>query len=263
MEELSRLVGLLSEAGRRPTSGVHVGRLGSAAQGLRRKIGVQVRQLEREAAGLGPESALSVRSRRARLQLEALSESLRSSLARCGADGLARREDRERLLEDASLKRSSGDDSRKAKAALTRTRDLLRAGLEQMAGAHDLVDEDEAILRGVEAHHKRIADSVRSARAFVRRLRRREHRDRFKMTAAIVLFYCAVLYVAMSRLPFRTIFAKLFNLLRTALSSLLLRRQRQDADHCELSGECLLDEASDTPSHNIDPAATTSADAEL
>mmetsp|Transcript_37966 Transcript_37966/g.121833 ORF Transcript_37966/g.121833 Transcript_37966/m.121833 type:complete len:291 (+) Transcript_37966:110-982(+) len=215
--ELSRLVRELRGGGGELLSEREVARKGLRAQALRRRLVGRVRQFESEARGTKNDSAASLKARRARVQVDALSDSLSLSLR---SGGLAYVEDRERLL-DGSLKAQKEDDARKANASLSRARDLLRGNLEEMKGAHDHIDEDEAILRSVEAQHKQIADGVRSARAFVRRLRLREQRDHLKILASVALFYAVVLYILWRRLPLRNLLRRLISL---AVSGLLTRR---------------------------------------
>mmetsp|Transcript_10347 Transcript_10347/g.15626 ORF Transcript_10347/g.15626 Transcript_10347/m.15626 type:complete len:212 (-) Transcript_10347:1362-1997(-) len=133
--------------------------------------------------------------------------------------------DRERLYDNTSYSASSSDqhqlrnrqqhkeDIKKKNASFDRTRNLLQIGLEQMTAAHETIDQDEAALYGINAQHKCVADGLRSARTFIRKLQIKQHRDKLKLTFAIFLFYLVVTYIIWRRLPLKHFFRTLVSIL--------------------------------------------------
>ncbi|KAJ8609405.1 hypothetical protein CTAYLR_009085 [Chrysophaeum taylorii] len=194
MEEgLEALRSAVAELEREGRSSREAWRKAARANAVRRRAAAAVRALERDAR---TESA-KVRARRGAVRLQALGAALGRAARKCGAVGVARVEERERLLESS--------DAAETTASFARTREMLSAGLEQIGQAHDAVDRDEQALRGVETYHKRIDDAMRAARRLIRKLRHKEHRERLSMRASLAFFYLVVAYIVYRRLPFKSL----------------------------------------------------------
>lgn len=179
MQELSSLIWELE------TSATPL-RVASRASALRRRLEEGVRRLE---------------DRRLTARFAALSAALNRALRKCGAQGLATKQDREQLLGE--------NDGKETVASLARTRQLLAAGLEQINEAHAAVDADGVALRGVETYQKRIGDAMVTARRLIRKIQKREEREKLSMTLALVVYYLVVAFIVWRRLPLRTLLSLL------------------------------------------------------
>lgn len=203
LESLSALIVELESSSSSGGAGTkQVYRLGARATGLRRRAADAIKRTK------------GVDKRRNAVRLEALGVALREALRKGGASGMAKSEERKQLLETDST-----SDARDTLSSLARSRDMLAAGLEQISEAHNVVDQDESALRGVESYHKRIDNAMKSARRLVRTVTKRDQRDKLLMSLSLYTFYLVVAYIVYKRLPLKFILKAIIATIYTSFSS--------------------------------------------
>ncbi|KAJ1463578.1 hypothetical protein M885DRAFT_609841 [Pelagophyceae sp. CCMP2097] len=179
-------------------------RKAARAVGLQRRAREALARLDRDSSAYGKDGRAALKLRQYTMQLGAHDSALARVLKRKKLDGATLVEDRERLLLGARHD-SAQDRQRETAASLTRTRDMLSLGLEQMAHASDALDGDSDALRGVSAHHARISSTMRAAKRLVRAIQQRENREALSMAGAVAFFGLVVLYIIYKRLPFQNL----------------------------------------------------------